>query len=325
MDEEKIYKIGSYDIYLDIRIGAGNYSCVYIGTCNDINICQKYNLVNKTFLGKKIIKNVVAIKKICISGLSYKQKKIVAQELEVINFLKQCVHDNIVACYEIINDIDTVYAVMEYCDDGNLARYIKNNDFDEQTIKNYFGQIINGVTYLHDNKIIHRDIKPDNILLSNGCIKICDFGLSKIFSGLKKVNSVCGSPLYMAPELFRDKCYNYAIDIWSCGVLLYELLYKKNPLVKIKDYKELEQFMISTEDIIIPPNNTKYNVSDDCIELLKIILCKETDKRITLSDIGSHKWLTNNNDIYKVRSVSSFGSFDAEDLYGNNDNIFIMD
>lgn len=324
VDTKKIYNIGSYDIHLDLKIGVGNYTSVYLGTCNDENICKKYNLYDKTFFSQKTIKNVVAVKKICISNLSYKQKKIVSQEIEVLNFIKQFPHNNIIMCYDIINDIDTIYAITEYCGGGNLSNFINKNkdNFDEQIIKSFFRQIIKGIQYLHDNKIIHRDIKPDNVLVDDGCIKICDFGLSKIFSGLKKINSVCGSPLYMAPELFRDKCYNFAIDIWSSGVLLYELIYGINPLMKIRDYKELEQFMISTEEITIPPQNTKISVSASCIELLKIILCKESDKRITLDEIDSHFWFHEDN----IQHSSSSESLDSNNNAIDNtpEDIFVM-
>ena len=95
-------------------------------------------------------------------------------------------------------------------------------------------QILRGIRYLHSKtpKIIHRDLKPENILInSNNEVKIADFGWSNVEKGYR--NTLCGTPQYIAPEVLMETGHNHKADVWSCGVLLYELLHKKPPYKNI--------------------------------------------------------------------------------------------
>lgn len=121
---------------------------------------------------------------------------------------------------------------MEYAPEGSLANLIKKNKnvdggpkyLSEKMIYSIFLQICKGIKHIHDKKIIHRDIKPDNIFMFNdGLIKIGDFGVSKIINETIQLNTtLAGSPYYIAPEVFMRK-YNSKADIWSMGVTMYEL------------------------------------------------------------------------------------------------------
>lgn len=277
----EIYRIGAYDIFLNNIIGIGSYSVVYIGKHNDPKLNNKD----------------IAIKKILIRDVSSKVRKAISDEINIMNHIKNNPHPNIVKCYDIIDDIDTIYIIMEYCDSGDMSRII-GKPMKEENVKYYFKQLIDGIKYLNKHKIIHRDIKPKNILLTDNkkTLKICDFGLAKTVSNMTRSYTVCGSPLYMAPEMFGDKSYSETVDIWSIGILLYEMLYGLNPFYKVKDKQELEKFMISDdEEIQVPPKycrNTE--ISEVCINLMKLLLQKNASIRISFDELYLHEWFNNN-------------------------------
>jgi len=145
-----------------------------------------------------------------------------------INLMKSLRHTNILNMYDIIyKSKKEVYFVLEYCSGGDLSYYIEqgNTSFDTK----YFHEILDALEYLFKKDILHRDIKPQNILISNNSIKLSDFGFAKSFEKNELITTFCGSPLYMAPEIILNREYTYLSDIWSLGVVLYELLVKTHP------------------------------------------------------------------------------------------------
>lgn len=275
------YKVSCYEIYKSNKLGKGNYSEVFLGKCLDAEKIKKYNISD----------GLVAIKKINASNLTKNSNKKIRGEIEVMEIIKNNPHPNIVECYDIIDDIDTIYIVMEYCTDGDLNKYL-GCPISENKAKLYFTQIVNGLIYLYENNIIHRDLKPKNILLSDDKkkVKLCDFGLSKITSGLPRINTICGSPLYMAPEILNQKEYDNKIDMWSVGIILYEMLFGFNPLIYCKDIEELKTY-VNNNQIIIPPLDFKGNISKDCINVLKLLLEKFNKNRLGATDILQQDWL----------------------------------
>ena len=296
--ETDIYRIGSYEIFLENQIGIGGYSIVYIGRCIDENLATKYKINKTKNINGEIITHIVAIKKIVVKGMSYKYQKMMADESKLMTYIKNNPHPNIVTCYDIIDDLDTLYIIMEYCDSGDMSKII-GKPMKENSIRYYFSQLIEGIKYLDTNSIIHRDIKPKNLLLCDNkrILKICDFGLAKNKTGLSRVYTICGSPLYMAPEMFNEKSYNDAVDVWALGIIMYEMIYGINPLHKMKDYSELESFMINSEDISVPKNSKSKNIiSEKCLDLLRTLLIKKSSSRITLLELYSHSWLKENDE-----------------------------
>jgi len=121
---------------------------------------------------------------------------------------------------------------MEVCGAGDLLTYVrKRRKLKEDVAKYIFKQIVAGIKYVNQKGILHRDIKLDNILLtSEGRVKICDFGVSKLAKPGDIMMEQCGTPAYIAPEVFEGKGYEgYASDIWSAGVVLYAMLYGTVP------------------------------------------------------------------------------------------------
>ena len=127
---------------------------------------------------------------------------------------------------------------MEYCHCGSLATFIRSgNRLNETQLRDIMACCLMGLTYLHAKKIIHRDIKPDNLFLSEqGVIKVGDFGLAaQLNSSASRRSAMCGTPLYMAPEVFKEQTC-LASDLWSLGISAIELAEGKQPYGQCSQY-----------------------------------------------------------------------------------------
>lgn len=152
-----------------------------------------------------------------------------------INILKEIRHDRVVACYGSVEKDDHLHLFMELMRGGSLSDRIKEKKvLSEEESRKYTMQMLEGVFFLHSKEIIHRDIKGSNILLDeHGNVKLADFGLSKIIQKIgSKTNllSYCGTPYWMAPEIFRGEGYGRKVDIWSVGCTVVEVLTGRPPL-----------------------------------------------------------------------------------------------
>ncbi|KAK2947365.1 putative Aurora kinase [Blattamonas nauphoetae] len=139
-------------------------------------------------------------------------------------------HDNIIKCYGYFHDEKTIYIIMELAPDGELYhRLTQRGKFPEDEAANYLVQIAHALQYLHEKHIIHRDLKPENILLGReGKLKLSDFGCSALTpQGTRK--TFCGTTEYIPPEMFQYKEYSFSADIWSFGILVYELVCGRTP------------------------------------------------------------------------------------------------
>ena len=177
---------------------------------------------------RKNDKQILIWKELKYEGIPDEEKKLIANE---INLLREMDHPNIVKQYGTINDYKNskLYIVMEYCDGGDLAKFIMKNKLskkliDEKLIWNILIQILKALDYIHNKKkILHRDIKPSNIFFDkNFNFKLGDFGLSKRFYN-EYSKTFIGTPLYLSPEVLELKPYNVKSDIWAFGCTLYEL------------------------------------------------------------------------------------------------------
>lgn len=171
----------------------------------------------------------MAVKKLDKRSIS--NKKIKATLMREVELHKRLKHDNIVKLYASIEDEQYVYLVLEYADKGNLFFYIRKRTLNEEEAYHYFRQTCAGIKYLHDNGLIHRDIKPENLLLSgedNHTLKICDFGWCAE-QGDEGRSTFCGTLEYMAPEMLSNEAHDKSLDLWSLGILLYELVHKRAP------------------------------------------------------------------------------------------------
>ncbi len=152
---------------------------------------------------------------------------------EEIRILSKFKHPNVVQLMEVLNSKRSLYIIMEYCKDGDLKKYLKRREREglpEAESLAIMKQIIKGYQELARNNTIHRDLKPANILINGGYFKICDFGFSKVIKDPTVANKTCvGSPIYMAPQILDKKDYSAKCDIWSLGIIFYELLHGTVP------------------------------------------------------------------------------------------------
>jgi calcium-dependent protein kinase len=231
-----------------------------------------------------------------------------------INILKSLDHPNIIKIYEYFDIGNKIYITYEYCAGGELfSKLEKIKNFKEKNIANIMKQIISAVNCLHCNGIIHRDLKPENIMIDgdfnndveNFDVKLIDFGTSQIFRNrsrtlTKRFSEKIGSSYYMAPEVILGN-YNEKCDCWSLGVIMYMLISGFPPFNGNNDEEIFNS--ISTKELKFP---SKYfeKISNDAIDLLTNLLCRDVEKRITAQEALDHKWFNNfskeDNDIGKI-------------------------
>ena len=230
-----------------------------------------------------------------ISLLGTKERENALNEIRILYSLA---HPNIIGYKEAFYDENskTLNIVMEYADDGDLESKINYNKmnklfFDESTIWKISIQILKGLKYLHDNNIIHRDLKSANIfLMKNGLIKIGDLNVSKL-SKIGSANTHTGTPYYSSPEIWIDKPYNNKTDIWSVGCIIYEMCNLNPPFrgtslinlynnIQKGEYKNIHSFyskdlkFVISQMIIVEPNK---RFSCDKLLELNVIQSKMKD------------------------------------------------
>jgi serine/threonine protein kinase len=320
-DKIDIYRIRSngdnesvYEVYRSNIIGKGTYSTIYLGRCIKSKIKDRIERLDK----------FVAVKKIVLDKNHVRSRQMV--EIDIMRELIDFSHLNIIKCYEIISDGDIVYIIMEYCNCGDFSSLLIGRPMSENWTKYYFKQIIDGLKFLHDKNIIHRDIKPKNILLSNNrkTVKICDFGFAKkidyvygnnMGSGsLKKIATVCGSPLYMAPEIYQNNGYTESVDIWSLGIILYEMLTGKHPLSS-------HNSVVSVSSAIIKKNiDIPKVINREFANLLKKMLTNVSVERMCISELVREKWLNiNYNDLNELMIYTHTNEYYISDTDSGSD------
>ncbi|XP_048957004.1 serine/threonine-protein kinase Nek1 isoform X5 [Canis lupus baileyi] len=165
------------------------------------------------------------IKEINISRMSNKEREESRREVAVLANMK---HPNIVQYRESFEENGSLYIVMDYCEGGDLFKRInaqKGILFQEDQILDWFVQICLALKHVHDRKILHRDIKSQNIFLTkDGTIQLGDFGIARVLNSTVELARTCiGTPYYLSPEICENKPYNNKSDIWALGCVLYEM------------------------------------------------------------------------------------------------------
>jgi serine/threonine protein kinase len=156
--------------------------------------------------------------------------KLLKREIEI---LKKLHNPNIVQLYHVTRTQNNLYLFLEYCRDGDLTTALKarGGRLSEKEAVEYFRQICEGFRELYENNILHRDIKPANILLHENKAKLSDFGFAKVTEEMDKpiMMTMLGTPLYMAPQILAEEKFSSKCDVWSLGMVFFELLYGKTP------------------------------------------------------------------------------------------------
>eukprot|EP01022_Parablepharisma_sp_SALTPOND_P013111 TRINITY_DN172_c0_g1_i1.p2 TRINITY_DN172_c0_g1~~TRINITY_DN172_c0_g1_i1.p2 ORF type:complete len:446 (+),score=41.67 TRINITY_DN172_c0_g1_i1:2798-4135(+) len=204
--------------------------------------------------------------------------------MKEVDIHKRLIHDNIIRLYETIESKNHILLVMEYAPYGDLYHLLqKKSRFTEHEASVYFTQVCNALHFLHKYKLAHRDLKPENLLLmSPHKLKLCDFGCCA--QCMEERKTLCGTIEYIAPEVLRRTAYNEKADIWSLGILLYEMVHGYTP------FKATTQHVIFTN---ILENKFKFSpeVKDDLKDLIKMMLNAEFKERPSIEEIMEHSWI----------------------------------
>ncbi|CAK8683950.1 unnamed protein product [Clavelina lepadiformis] len=221
-----------------------------------------------------------------------------------VTILKRVKHEHIIFVEEVFETSRKMYLVMELCELGEMRSLLfTNGPFSEISARHIIKSLTDAIVYLHKNGIVHRDLKLENILIA-GCrtssdveeehplydIKLTDFGLSVVKGGVgseSMLQSSCGTPVYMAPEVIQNHDYSQQCDIWSIGVILFALLSRDFPFVADKEDKLFELIKRAELDFSKP---VWKNISKAAKNLISQLLDVNPARRLTATEVMSHPW-----------------------------------
>ena len=232
---------------------------------------------------KKFTGETSAIKFIAKKGKTERDLRSLRQEIDILRVLK---HPNIIAMRDAFETEHEFCVVMEYAQ-GELFEVLEDDrTLPELEVKAIARQLVSALHYLHTNRVIHRDMKPQNVLIgANKVVKLCDFGFARsIRSQSMVMTSIKGTPLYMAPELVQEQPYNHTVDLWSLGVILYELFVGKPPFFTNSIYTLIQK-------IVRDPLTWPEDMSAEFKSFLRGLLNKRPSERLSWPALLEHPFV----------------------------------
>ena len=261
------------DIYdIKQKLGKGKFGLVKLG-------------INKETQQK------VAVKIMNKNNMDSSDLELVRTEIEI---LKICQHPYIIKLYDIFENIDYIYIIMEYCSGGDLFSFIKKRNFilKEEKVVVFMYKLCKAVYYVHSYGIAHRDIKPENVLLTSESedadVRLLDFGLSKIVGPNQKCTEPYGTLTYCAPEIILDKPYLKTVDSWSLGVMTYLMLSGSLPFSG-KDEHEIAKNVVYSK-VNFEKKPIWKEISNEAKDFITKLLEKDLKKRIEMKEALEHPW-----------------------------------
>lgn len=272
--------VGEYKYYAKDIIGHGAFAVVYRGRA--INNPRK----------------VVAIKNVTKKNLA-KSKDLLDKEIDILQELTKLQHENVVALYAVEDRSHVVFLIMEYCNGGDLADYLQSKGtLSEDTIRMFLKQIAAAMKALHAMGVIHRDLKPQNILLSYNVpkenltpsmitLKIADFGFARFLEDGVMAATLCGSPMYMAPEVIMSLQYDAKVDLWSIGTIIFQCLTGSAPF-NAQNPQALKR--IYEKNLVLIPDIPS-GTSPEMADLLTGLLKRNASERMSFEHFFAHPFL----------------------------------
>ncbi|KAI9167470.1 Serine/threonine-protein kinase ATG1 [Paramyrothecium foliicola] len=303
---------------IDKEIGKGSFAQVYMGW-------------------HKESKAAVAIKSVELERLNKKLKENLYGEIQILKTLR---HPHIVALHDCIESTTHINLVMEYCELGDLSLFIKkreklithpathdmarkypcapNSGLHEVVIRHFLKQLVSALEFLRSKNYVHRDVKPQNLLLlpsqafrdqralpimeasqdslipmsglaSLPMLKLADFGFARVLPSTSLADTLCGSPLYMAPEILRYERYDAKADLWSVGTVLYEMITGRPPF-RARNHVELLRKIEAAEDVIKFPREVF--ITPEMKQLVRALLKRSPVERLSFEAFFSHPVVT---------------------------------
>jgi serine/threonine-protein kinase ULK/ATG1 len=202
-------------------------------------------------------------------------------EIKILGSVK---HPNLVAFVDAVPRTERIYVVLEFLAGGDLQKFIRSKGrLQESTAQKWIGHLAAGLECLWSRSLVHRDLKPQNLLLTEasdqGILKIGDFGFARQLGPSKLAETLCGSPLYMAPEILALKRYDAKADLWSAGTVLFEMVAGRPPYTG-RDHRDLLR-NIRRKALRLPKDVT---VSRECLDVLQKLLRRDPLKRCAFED-----------------------------------------
>ncbi|CAD8187419.1 unnamed protein product [Paramecium pentaurelia] len=262
-------KVGPYSLIREI--GSGSFARVFRGKID----------------GRQ---EDVAIKMISKQNVRNESMSMIEKEIEI---LRQLDHPNIIKLIDFKRTQNHYYLVFEYCENGDLDAYIRkyspNGKLPEEEVRRIVQQLALALQQMYKLRIVHRDLKLANILVSkNFQIKLADFGFAKYMEDDQYLTSYCGTPLTMAPEILQRKQYNEKCDVWSVGVIIYQMIYGKSPFIPPKGGNINDLIAIINKGDLQFPDSS---ITPKLKELLLQMLQQDFKRRISFRDFFEHSWL----------------------------------
>ena len=246
------------------RIGEGSFGRVYKGR-------------------RKCTGQFVALKFMSKSGKTPKELAALRSELAILQSLD---HPNIILMLDCFETAKDVVLVTEYAHGELFQILLDDKALPEGVVQSVARQLVAALHYLHSHRIVHRDMKPQNVLVgSGGTVKLADFGFARQMSASTiMLTSIKGTPLYLAPEIFHDQAYEYKADLWGLGVMLYELCAGRPPFYANSLHALMK--LIMEEDITYPTT-----FSPPMVDFLSSILVRNPTERAGWPALLHHPWV----------------------------------
>lgn len=278
-------RIQDYDV-LNL-LGKGGFATVYKARCRRTGIEVAIKMIDKKLMSA--------------SGMGER----VRQEVNIHSRLK---HPSVLELYTFFEDSNYVYLVLELAHNGELQRYLKNNNctLSEDEASDVMHQVVQGLKYLHSHYILHRDMTLSNLLLTKDMrVKIADFGLATQLSRPDETHqTMCGTPNYISPEVAMRSAHGLEVDVWGLGCMLYTLLTGKPPF----DTKAIKSTLTK---VVMADYELPSYLSPEARDLIDRLLKKKPLERIRLSEISDHPFMQRTSSRNAVQRLKNKGEVES--------------